>query len=153
MMNRSELTNEYLDKFPNTLVSCIKSKDKHVKQFLDNLEDQYEDTTVYRGIHRKDLVHEDDFLGNYEEAMLYSKNLPYNSVAQHAVSVFDDCAMLNKALTIPNPGRPLMAIASGKMRFIYGPATFEKDKPHHNWYIFKGYPALVAKEFKILKQD
>lgn len=152
-MDRSELTDEYLSKFPDTLVACIKSKDKHVNQFLDNLEGKFEDTIVYRGIHREDLVHEDDFLGNYEEAQLYKRNLTPNSVKYHAVSVFDDCAMLKKSLIIPNPERPMMAIAYGKMRCEFGPATFKKGDPHHNWYIFKDCPASVANEFEILKLD
>lgn len=149
VMDRIELTDEYLSKFPDTLVSCIKSKDKHIKRFLKYLEDKYDDIIVYRAVHHKDFVCEDDFLGNYESAIKLKKRLP-DSVELHGVSVFDDYAMLNKSLKIPSPDGSLLAIAFGKMRCKFGPATFEKGNPHHNWYIFKDCLSVVASEFEIL---
>ena len=144
------ITEDYLSNFPTKLRNALDNP-KYKKRFIATVSNEYcERFPVYRAIHRKDEVHEDDFISNIEEAELYCRP-PYKreSLELHAVSVNEDPQQIITSLDIPNEGRPALGIAVGAMKKEYGPADFKDQKTHHNWYLFDGRNKILKDEFKV----
>lgn len=136
----------YLSRFPTKLCQIL-SDSRNQKRFMSKVRFDYADTYVYRGIHRADCVHEDDFLGNLDEAELYHRRVRKETLEMCAVSVNEDKQQLITALHIPNGNRPMLGIAKGVMSKRDGPADFIPGKTHHNWYLFEDQISNVARRF------
>ena len=139
-MRQEQLTEEYLSRFPTKLHSVLEIE-KFRNRFLSRVVDDYPQTTVYRGIHRKDSVCADDFLSNVDEAECYGRRPPRQSLEANAVSVNEDPQQIITALHIPDASRPMLGVAKGVMRSDFGPADFSSfdgvPVTHHNWYLFQ----------------
>lgn len=150
LIAEEKLTEDYLANFPTKLRGALENP-KYRKRFIATVSDEYSAVSpVYRAIHRKDIVDEDDFISNIEEAELYGRS-PYRreSLELHAVSVNEDPQQIITALDIPNVGRPALGIAIGTMKKEYGPADFKDMKTHHNWYLFNEKKKILKDEFKV----
>lgn len=153
IINRQSIDEEYIKRFPTRLRNCLQ-KESNIEKFCKDLYDDFEDILVYRGIHSIDNITKEDFMGNIDTAEHYKIEHHYGDVpASHSVSVNVDKKMLIKSTSIPSKEKKLIGIARGIMSSKYGPATFEKDKPHHNWYLFENCNEDVAKGFSICRLE
>ena len=142
----------YLSRFPTKFIEYLNEKD-HYDRFISSVNFDYEDVVVYRGIHRNDILSADDFLNNIETAEVFNlKSTPNRSLEMFGVSVNEELKDIEFQLKIPNKKLKLVAIAKGKMSCKYGPASFDEDRPHHNWYLFDGVVDSVASEFTIIEK-
>lgn len=143
------INDEYLSRFPTRLRKCLSDKQNR-EVFCNELYNMYEDVDVYRGIHQNDAIKLQDFMGNIDTSEFYGVKHNYPNVpGSHSVSVNEDVRMLIKSTRIPNARTKLIGIAKGKMKSKYGPATFRKGKPHHDWYIFESCIGSVVEEFSV----
>lgn len=149
-MDDELLTEEYLSRFPTLLCDALKSNQKHRNRFLQRVKNKYESIKVYRGIHRADILDDDDFICNIEESKKYAgKDYKRGNVDLYAISVNEDPQAILKALSIPNVRHPWLGIAEGLMEQEYGPADFVKDATHHNWFLYKDAIPLMKEKFEI----
>ena len=155
-MNETKVTEEYLSLFPTRLHNILKIE-RNRRKFINNVCDEFDDVVVYRGLHRADLIHEDDFIGNLDEAELYGRSNRKETIEMCAVSVNEDKQQIITALSIPNQNRPALGIAKGLMKAEYGPADFKEvegvKKTHHNWYLFEDKIKDVVMEFTLVNID
>lgn len=152
-MTEDEFTKDYLSKFPTILRNAFETNSKYKKRFLNRVETEYEDLTVYRALHRSDAIMDDDFICNIEEAKKYNRTYRRESLELYAISVNEDPSQIIKALSIPNVSRPALGIAKGKMKSDYGPADFVGNATHHNWYLYEQKIPLLKDEFEIVDID
>lgn len=149
-MDESLLTEEYLSKFPTILCEALKSSDKYRNRFLNRVKKEYSPIKVYRGIHKDNILEDDDFICNIEEMEKYGGGCYRKvNVEHYAISVNEDPKAIIKALSIPNVRHPWLGIAEGIMEQEYGPADFMNDATHHNWYLYKDAIPLMKVKFKI----
>lgn len=149
-MTEEELTGEYLAKFPTILRKTLEENPKHRRRFLNRVQTEYEDLTVFRAIHRADSIEDDDFLCNMEEAQIYDREYKRKSLELYGISVNEDPMQIVKSLSIPNVRHPALAVAKGKMKKDYGPADFVEGATHHNWYLFAEKIPLLKNEFQMI---
>ncbi len=146
------INREYLNRFPTKLREYLSSSEKKYRKFFDQITIEYDDIKVYRAIHFSDKVCPEDFLCNVDDAdhfdLVRKPQINLNSLA---VSVNESLQMLEKTLSIPNKGKKLFAVAEGTMRCKYGPAEFDGDRPHHNWYLYDDSRIVLSSEFKVCK--
>lgn len=70
-MDENLLSEEYLSKFPTILCEALKSSDKYRNRFMKRVKTEYAPIKVYRGIHKDNILEDDDFICNIEEAEKY----------------------------------------------------------------------------------
>lgn len=155
-MNDTEDFEIYLSRFPTKLhnyLLCSKRKDFFIAKNVF----QYKDRIVFRGLHQKDMICDDDFVCNLEEAELYHRNISSHrepSMEMYGVSVNEDINQVRTSLHIPNKSRPAMGIAKGRMQSKYGPADFVVREgipaTHHNWYIYEDSISAVVNSFEVV---
>lgn len=146
----TELTDEYLAQFPVTLRKCFENNIDRRRNFSEEIVKEYRDLPVYRAVKYSDKVLSIDFLGNAEKYDLDGKEYSERwsrKYKNHSVSVNESAEELIENTNFPN--NHITGIAKGYMRCKYGPADFEPDKTHHNWYLFEGANKEVCKEFII----
>lgn len=151
--NSTELTDEYLAQFPVTLQKCFDNNQDRRRNFASEIVKDYKDLPVYRAVKHSDKVLSVDFLGNAEKYDLdgqeYSERWA-RKYKNHSVSVNESTEELIETTKFPN--NHITGIAKGYMKCKYGPADFESNKTHHNWYLFDGANKEVCKEFIIDKE-
>lgn len=146
----TELTDEYLAQFPVSLRKCLDNNIDRRRNFAKEIVKDYKELLVYRAVKYSDKVLCIDFLGNAEKYDLDGKEYSERWVRKyknHSVSVNESAEELVETTNFPN--NHITGIAKGYMRCKYGPADFETNKTHHNWYLFEGANKEVCKEFII----
>lgn len=145
------LTDEYLKRFPSGIRNCLKSNDAR-KSFTQEIETDFEDITVYRGIEFNNQIKPSDFLGNVEKREMDGQKFPSKWKTDfhfHSVSVNESLKELKKSLKFPNSH--IKGIAIGVMTKEYGPADFIQGRNHHNWYLFDDMNYVVCKKFEVIE--
>lgn len=141
------LTDEYLKRFPVSLRACLEDEEKKTS-FAEEIITDYSDLEVYRAVTNADKVTSTDFLGNVEKRQLDGQPCSKRWIRDyhyHSVSVNESIKELIKVTKFPN--EHIQGIAKGMMKCKYGPADFEPERTHHNWYLFDGMNEIVCKEF------
>ena len=142
---------KYLERFPMRFRKYLEIE-KHKKRFYESVWFDYEKIKVYRAIHDPDELSESDFLCNIDEADFYScERKPQNTLQNYAISVNESIEMLKATLKFPNAKRHLLGIALGEMSSEFGPADFDEDRPHHNWYLYEGTAPQLVSLFEVEK--
>ena len=153
MDSKNEKYNNYLDKFPTGFRDYLRIE-KNKKAFLDKVEWDYAPLKVYRMVHCCKSVFKIDFLNNIEEDMIFPPNCKRPvSLDRYAVSVNESLDMIKKSFKLPFKKKHLMAIAVGEMNCKYGPADFDDDRPHHNWYLYQDSDLELIERFSIFNGD
>lgn len=149
-MDNQEFDN-YLMRFPNAFREYL-AKKKHKERFRNYVLFNYEKKVVYRAIHGELSVTKEDFLNNIETADYYDlDSKPNESLECFGTSVNESLEMLEMQLKIPNKKLKLVAVAKGLMSSQFGPASFDEDRPHHNWYLFEDCKEKLILEFGVEK--
>ena len=142
---------DYLSRFPTNFNSYLSEK-KHLDRFNALVDFSYEEKIVYRGIHSGYSLTKEDFLCTIDAAEYYElESSPTRTLENFGVSVNDSIGVLEFQMKFPNKKLKLYAVAKGKMKCCYGPATFDEDRPHHNWFLFNGSSEKLVSEFVIEK--
>ncbi len=145
-MTEDELTPEYLSNFPTVFKEALTNKPHIRRKFINKVSNSYPDLKVYRAIIHKDEIISEDFLSYVEIAIKKGESYRDN-LEWYSVSVNEDKDQLIANMNIPNEERQLLGIASGMMKSKYGPADFQGEKTHHNWYLYNDAISLVKDEF------
>lgn len=143
------LTEEYLSRFPTLLHDVLKNNPKHRTRFLNRIKEDYPPVKVYRGIHRNNLLDDDDFICNVEEAKKYGGYYKNIKIEHYAISVNEDPAPIIKSLSIPNVRHPWLGLAEGVMECEHGPADLVGEATHHNWFLYESSIPLMKTKFHI----
>ena len=154
-MKWGEVEEKYLARFPSKTRDYLSGMSEEDKEsFSGGLYADFADVPVYRGLIKKGIIQEADFLGNVEQAEFLGKPVRKNLIgpAAYGVSVNESLAELIKSTRFPNKSLPVMGIAKGVMRSVCGLSDFRAGKPHHNWYIFENMRAKAMEEFEILEE-
>ncbi len=144
---------DYLDRFPSGFRDFIRV-DKNKKAFLASIRSEYEPVKVFRFVHCRMAVFERDFLNNIDESKIFTPDrIVKNVLDNHGVSVNESLEMMKKCLKFPNKRLHYQGIAVGEMNCKYGPASFDEDHTHHNWYLYDQTACLVANNFRIYVEE
>ena len=147
------ITDSYLQRFPTGLRDFLKLE-KNQKAFLDSIREDYEPVKVYRAIHCCKAVFERDFLNNFDDAKIFAPDMNLSDrLTNYSVSVNESLDMLKTSVKFPNKRKHLCGIAIGEMRKEYGPADFDEDRPHHNWYLFEGVSKHLVQLFEVMESE
>jgi hypothetical protein len=153
MDSENEYLSKYLERFPTRFRGFIKDENNR-KAFLESVKWEYEPIKVYRAVHCCKNVFESDFLNNIDEASVFSPNRSVpNTLECYSVSVNESIEEIKKALKFPNKRRHYFGIAVGEMNCKHGPASFDEDRPHHNWYIYFDSVKDLVNNFFIIVGD
>ena len=151
-MNEDELE-KYLLRFPTRFRNYLEREDQ-IKSFLKNLQFEYEKIKVYRLVHCYQEIHENDFFNNIDEKEYFNPGtISKEALAKFAISVNESKEELELVFKLPNKKRHLFTIAVGNMDSEYGPADFDEDRTHHNWYLYDGCSEKLVKVFKLENVD
>ena len=138
----------YLDRFPTGFRDFVRIESNR-KAFLARVRYEYKPLKVYRFVHCCKAVFERDFLNNIEESSVFTpKKIIKNDLDNYGVSVNESLEQMKMYMKFPNRQKHYYGIAVGEMNCIFGPASFDEDRPHHNYTA-----GNVAKNFMILVED
>ena len=142
--------NDKIDRFKKNFQDYLYQKDKHMNNFINSVVFGYEERVVYRCVHSTSEVVPSDFLCNIDEADFYGLDtIPNRTQTNFATSVNESIEMLRLQIKLPHKKKKLFAIAKGIMKCKYGPADFDEDRPHHNWYLYSGSGEELCSIFKV----
>lgn len=144
---------DYLDRFPTGFRDYIRSANNQ-KAFIDRIKTEYDPIKVYRFVHCCRAVFERDFLNNIEDSRIFNpKRKVKDCLDNRGVSVNESLDAMKLSFRFPNKNSHHYGIAVGEMCCKFGPATFDEDRPHHNWYLYDNCEKSVAKCFKIYIEE
>jgi len=151
-MNEEEL-DKYIERFPIRFREYLKRENKK-QSFMENLKTEFSTIKVYRAIHCLKELHENDFLNNIDEKEYFHPGTKATEELKNfAISVNESREVICAAFKFPCKRRHLVGIAVGEMKAEYGPADFEDDRTHHNWYLYEGYSKKLVNEFKLESRE
>lgn len=148
-MTEEELLDECLSMFPTVFREALTDKPNLRSRFVKKVQKEYIELPVYRALCYEDSIIERDFLSHNELAMLGLRNGKMNDLDWYSVSVNEDKEQLINCLDIPSEEKQIRGIAKGVMKCECGPADFNNNRTHHNWYLYDGVIPALVEQFKI----
>lgn len=146
----NEIPENYIKKFPIKLQEALKNNEKYKNKFSKYIQYEYKDIEVYRGVYNYKELSNSDFMNNVDEWEYNKQNRTINRIEHYAMSVNEDekqiiCIPQKYPTKIPK----VIAIAKGTMKCELGPADFQYDNTHHNWYLYEGVADQLIENFEI----
>jgi len=142
---------EYLSRFPKNFKDYLSEKN-HLNRFLSNVDFDFVERVVYRGVHDRNELTQEDFMNNIDSSRYYElETKPERTLENFGVSVNEEIKALELQMRFPNKRLKLVAIARGMMNCELGPATIDEDRPHHNWFLYDGNSNNLVTAFEIVK--
>lgn len=144
----NEIERGFIDKFPPALQNALIKKGL---RFPDNLEKEYNDVIVYRGVrynNNKKNIELSDFQSNVERHLLNpSVYVDDNDIEYYGCSVYENMDLMKKYAKFP---RKNWAVSKGIIKSSFGPIVRNGETSHINLFLFKDVDP--SSNFKVVDQ-